>query len=171
MKDIDPDNNYIPKIEKKLQQVMGLNAASVGMPVVIRAVEQRMKSLKMTAIVRYYNLLIDSTAEMKELIENVIIPETWFFRDKTPFDALKKYIRDQWKPANPNKAVQILSIPCSTGEEPYTIAMSLMDIGMKSSEFRIDGIDISRENLIKANNGSYTRNSFRGDNISFKDRY
>lgn len=165
------DEAAIKGIEIYLKQAMGLNVASVGHAVILRAVQARMKALEMTTISAYINLMHTSEEEAKQLIEQVVIPETWFFRDKTPFEALQQYYKNEWLPDNKNRKFNMLSIPCSTGEEPYTMAMSLMDIGVELNLLRIDAIDISFNNIEKAKIGMYSKNSFRGENTEFQRRY
>ncbi|HHJ81020.1 MAG TPA: hypothetical protein ENJ65_05255 [Candidatus Tenderia electrophaga] len=67
--------------------------------------------------------------------------------------------------------LNVLSIPCSTGEEPYSIAMVLNGLGLSKEQFRIDAVDISTEVLKRARKGVYTENSFRGKDIAFRDKY
>ena len=64
-----------------------------------------------------------------------------------------------------------MSAPCSTGEEPYSIAMALIDAGLPPHRFKIDAIDISARALGEARRAIYGRNSFRGGELSFRDRF
>ena len=65
----------------------------------------------------------------------------------------------------------MLSLPCSSGEEPYSIAMALLDAGVPASRFQIDALDISERVVQFARRGLYGRNSFRGDALDYRDRY
>ncbi|GAX44314.1 TPR repeat-containing CheR-type MCP methyltransferase [Tolypothrix sp. NIES-4075] len=49
--------------------------------------------------------------------------------------------------------------------------MTLLDLGLLPNQFNIDAVDISTKSLAKAKKGIYSRHSFRGDNLEFKDRY
>lgn len=80
-------------------------------------------------------------------------------------------MREEWLPRNTGKQLRVLSVPCSTGEEPYSIAMCLADVGIEAAVSQIDAIDISTENLDKAKRAHYGKNSFRGDDLSFRDRF
>ncbi|MDM9384293.1 CheR family methyltransferase [Chlorogloeopsis sp. ULAP01] len=62
-------------------------------------------------------------------------------------------------------------MPCSTGEEPYSIAMSLLEVGLSSTKVHIDAVDISKHCLRIAQRGMYNKNSFRGSNLYFQERY
>jgi len=64
-----------------------------------------------------------------------------------------------------------LSLPCATGEEPYSMAMALLDAGLPPERFHVDAVDISLGSLQQAQRGVYGRNSFRGDDIGFRERH
>jgi len=69
--------------------------------------------------------LRQSPGEWDLLVETVVVTETWFFREKEAFTCMVRLVVDEWLPAHPNRTLRILSVPCSTGEEPYSIAMAL----------------------------------------------
>ena len=69
------------EIEALLQQAMGLHAETIGSSSVARAVQGRMTACGGIDMRAYYELLTASPLELQELIETVIVPETWFFRD------------------------------------------------------------------------------------------
>ena len=159
------------EIEALLQQVMGLHAETIGSSSVARAVQGRMTACGGVDIQVYYELLTASPQELQELIEGVIVPETWFFRDPEAFVELKRIACEEWQPNRTGDVVKILSLACATGEEPYSIAMTLVDAGFASDRFRIDAIDISERSLDHARRGVYGTNSFRGDDLTFRGRH
>jgi chemotaxis protein methyltransferase WspC len=73
--------------------------------------------------------------------------------------------------AAPGRPVRILSVPCAGGEEPYSLAMALMDAGVPQDAWRIVGVDLSPAVLERARAGRFTRNAFRGRDQSFRARY
>ncbi len=153
-------------IAERLKQAMGLHAPTVGMMTVSSAIDRRMRAREIDNDAHYLSQIISDPDEMKELIEAVLIPETWFFRESQPYEYVLEYF------SNNNKArVNILSIPCSTGEEPYSIAMMLMDNNISVDEFSIDAVDIGQNNIAKARKAQYRKNSFRADDLSFMDKY
>ncbi|HEY9199723.1 MAG TPA: protein-glutamate O-methyltransferase CheR [Gammaproteobacteria bacterium] len=158
-------------IEQLLKHTMGLNAASIGSSAINRAVQQRMRELGLTRPEEYLPRLRASGLELAELIDLVVVPETWFFRDRHPFIALARCAREFRSSPQRIGPLRILSVPCSTGEEPYTIVMSLLDSGLQPGDFRIDAVDISEPNLERARAGLYREHSFRGDDLGFRDRY
>jgi chemotaxis protein methyltransferase WspC len=158
-------------IEKLLKETMGLNSASIGSSAINRAVQQRMRERQIEHEEDYLLRLRASAVELQQLIDQVIIPETWFFRDRHPFVALARYAQAHWRRHDRTGPLRILSAPSSTGEEPYSIAMTLLDAGLKPGDFHIDAIDISEPNLHRARAGLYREHSFRGGEVDFRDRY
>ncbi|CAM2163719.1 chemotaxis protein methyltransferase WspC [Paraburkholderia sacchari] len=121
----------------------------------------------------YWARLTTDTAERQALIDALVVPETWFFREREAFVALARG-GVQRLAAEPGELVRVLSVPCSTGEEPYSAAMALMDAGLAHEQFGIDAIDISATSIEAATRGVYGRNAFRGDAPTlhgFRERY
>jgi chemotaxis protein methyltransferase WspC len=158
-------------IEDFLRQKIGLDALTVGSNTIARCTNKRMADCGIADINLYLLKLQESPRELEELIEAVVIPETWFFRDREPFVFLSNYVVSEWLPKNPGKILRVLSLPCSTGEEPYSIAISLLDAGLNPQNFIIDAADISKVAIAKALRGVYGKNSFRDRNLDFRDRY
>jgi chemotaxis protein methyltransferase WspC len=154
-----------------LQQAIGLHAPSIGLSAVESAVRSRMRILGIAKETDYLNALRGSTAELNTLIDSVVVTETCFFRDKEPFSALVRFVKQEWFPANHGRTLRILSLPCSSGEEPYSIAMALLDAGLGETRFQIDAVDISERALATAERGIYQRNSFRTRDLSFRNRH
>lgn len=158
-------------IEALLQKTMGLKVTSIGKTTLDRSIQVRMKALSIDDKSDYVKELKSSALELRELIEEVVIPETWFFRDKDPFLVLNKYLVTEWIPSHRNNILRILSVPCSTGEEPYSITMSLLNHGFPADKFTVHAVDISRRALQRAKKGIYTEHSFRGDDFSYRGRH
>ena len=112
-----------------------------------------------------------SEAELQELIEAVVVPETWFFRDREAFAMLGRMVQEDWLPAHPEGVLRLLSLPSSTGEEPYSIAMTLLDAGVPADRFRVHALDISARALASADRAVYGKNSFRSHELAFRTRH
>jgi chemotaxis protein methyltransferase WspC len=84
---------------------------------------------------------------------------------------LTRLVLQEWNPRRPEEPLRLLSLPCSTGEEPYSMAMALFDAGLPPERFRVVAIDISRRSLKRARLAIYGKNSFRGEDLGFRDRY
>ncbi len=154
-----------------LQERIGLDVASVGEPMVERALRQRCAALEAADLDDYWLRLQQSHSEQQALIEAVIVPETWFFRYPESFSALVELARKRQVELGGARALRILSLPCSTGEEPHSIAMALLDAGLLPHAFRVDAMDISPNSISRAERAVYGRNSFRGTDQAFRERH
>lgn len=158
-------------IESFLEKEIGVSAEAIGPEVIAKAVRLRIGECGVGGFKAYFGLLKTSEEEQRNLIEAVVVPETWFFRNKNSFAFLANYVTGEWLPKHKGDCLRVLSVPCSTGEEPYSIAMALLDAGIGRDRFHIDGVDISEAALDRAESGIYTKGSFRGDDLSFRKRY
>lgn len=154
-----------------LQERIGLDVESVGVAMVERALSQRCVAIQAADLDDYWVRLQQSPDEQQALIEAVIVPETWFFRYPESFSALVGLAHKRLAELAGERPLRLLSLPCSTGEEPYSLAMALLDAGLSPLDFHIDGIDISPTSVAKGVKGSYGRNSFRGSELSFRERH
>ncbi|QXH63052.1 CheR family methyltransferase [Pseudomonas azerbaijanorientalis] len=154
-----------------LKERIGLDVTSVGPAIIERAVRQRSVAAQAASADEYWLTLQGSRDEQQALIEAVIVPETWFFRYPESFATLAKLASKRLAEINNLRALRILSLPCSTGEEPYSIAMALLDAGLKPHQFKVDGMDVSPLSVDKARRALYGKNSFRGEDIAFRDRH
>ncbi len=158
----------VAAVETWLQAFAGLEAASIGADAVRRAARERIKTTGCATVEAYLAILEESAEERHALIDRVVVPETWFFRDRPAIDALARHVVEVWGRANPKTIFRVLSVPCSTGEEPYSLAMACALAGWPLDLLHIDAVDISRQNLERATRGVYGRNSFRGDDLKFR---
>ena len=157
--------------DRLLRQTIGLDVASIGAPALERAVQERQRACSVEDTHEYLKHVRGSEAELQALIETVIIPETWFFRDRGAFAGLVRFVLDEWLPLHPGGCLRLMSLPCSTGEEPYSMAMGLLDAGVLPGGFRIDAIDICERSLAHARRAVYGKRSFRGNEVSYRERH
>ncbi len=146
-----------------LRRATGL---SVSKAVAERAVGQRMEQTGFSDSTAYLQAL--TPAEMTQLIELVVVPESWLFRDPQAFYATVELVQERWARG---RATRILSIPCAGGEEPYSMAMALRDGAVPKQAFSIDAYDLSPGCIERAQAGVYGRNAFRAQDVAFRERY
>lgn len=158
----------IRDFETLLRESIGLSMETVGASVIRHALKRRMTACAISDLHAYWAFVTESLSERQELVDAVVVPETWFFRDREAFGAMVRHLRENRSGSRPLK---LLSLPCSTGEEPYSITMALLDAGFPDGSFQIDAIDVSSRNLVHAERAIYGKNSFRGADITFRDRY
>ncbi|WP_417693851.1 CheR family methyltransferase [Pseudomonas sp.] len=150
---------------------IGLDVTSVGTAIIERAVRQRIIAVPGRAADEYWQCLQHSAQEQQALIEAVIVPETWFFRYPESFATLARLAIKRLAEIKHLRALRILSLPCSTGEEPYSIAMALLDAGLGPHQFKVDALDVSPLSIERARQALYGRNSFRGADLGFRERH
>ncbi len=169
------NKQVLGRIETLLKQSMGLHSASIGSSSIARAIGRRMSACAQantdSGVDAYLARILASKEELDALIEEVVIPETWFFRDRKAFDALRCFVSREWAPQHLQGRLRVLSLPCSTGEEAYSISMTLMDAGLPVERFHIDALDISRQALARARYAIYGGNAFRGNEPAFRERF
>jgi len=158
-------------IASLLQEAIGLDEAAIGSGAIQHAIQRRIQQSTATDEADFLALLRASQAEMTALIEEIVVPETWFFRQEEAFRLMQRHLSGEWRRVHPGQIPRLLSIPCSSGEEAYSMAMALLDADFTTQGFHIDAIDISHQSLAKAQRGVYGKGSFRGDHLDFRQRY
>jgi chemotaxis protein methyltransferase WspC len=155
--------------EELLRKWIGLDPNSIGEAAIRRAVRLRMLSLGLDDFGAFIRLVEADRTERDRLVEEVVVAESWFFRDPQVYDNLRRFAdRRRTTTGSP---IRILSVPCAAGEEPYSIAMTLLDAGLTADRFRIDAVDISRVALARAHAARYSPNAFRNANGAYRDRW
>jgi chemotaxis protein methyltransferase WspC len=156
--------------EELLRRWIGLDPATLGSATIQRSVRTRMAALGIADAEAYAELALQDEAERDKLVEEVVVAESWFFRDRQVFDFIRRFAC--MLASIPGRVpVRILSAPCAAGEEPYSVAMHLLDAGLAPTQFSIDAIDVSRASLERAERARYTANAFRNADLSFRDRW
>jgi chemotaxis protein methyltransferase WspC len=159
-------------IEQLLEKKIGLSVETVGADTVLSVVRRRMEDCGIQDYWAYLTRLNTSEVEWDELIEAIVVPETWFLRNEESFTFLGRYIKAEWMLRHQNRALRALSMPCSTGEEPYSIAVTCLEAGLPNSRVAIDAVDISNKALRKAQRGMYGQESFRNqETLTLREQY
>jgi chemotaxis protein methyltransferase CheR len=106
------------------------------------------------------------------LINLVTTNETYFERESHHFDTLIEELLPQLNNLGSTKPLRILSAPCSSGEESYSIALRIIDASLRLSRpIEITGIDISDEMIEKARQGIYSSRSVHALDKSVLEHY
>ena len=129
------------------------------------AIKRRQYHCKVAENNTYEALLVGSGQEQAALLDELLIRESCFFRDQTPFTLLAETM------AGRDSGVDILCVPCAGGEEPYSVVIALLEAGFCPESIRVEAIDISTQGLIDAREGCYTENRLRLLSPEHKRRY
>lgn len=121
---------------------------------------RRLRALELPTFSAYYRLLMEEGSdELERMIDRVTTNETSFFREPRQFALLQQQVLPRWREAGSagqrRRQLRVWSAGCSTGEEPYSIAMLLLDCFPPGSGWQLEilGSDISCEALDRARVG------------------
>jgi chemotaxis protein methyltransferase CheR len=139
---------------------------------------RRLSALSLNNFREYYHFLKydrNKDQEMMDIMDVLTTNETYFFRESFQLAAFTDEIIPELirvKTSRGNRTLRIWSAGCSTGEEPYTIAMLLRDMpGLRGWKIEIIGTDISQRVLQHARRGVYTKSSFRATEEGYIKRF
>lgn len=146
-------------IAAHLLSTLGMNASALEAAHLRRAIRRRMEVAGLRSAEAYAEHYRTSPREQESLAEEIYIHETCFFRDRAVFTESVAWVK-AWLAENAGP-ISILSAPCSTGEEPYSIAALLLAEGIPSERFRIHAVDVSAHALLRAQDAIYNGLSLR----------
>ncbi|HTT20577.1 MAG TPA: protein-glutamate O-methyltransferase CheR [Candidatus Binatia bacterium] len=125
----------------------------------------------------HLTLRANRETELRSLLNEITIGETYMFRSPAQLDALRNVILPQFvasKAAMGFKRLRLWSAGCSTGEEPYTLAMFLLEESTKLLSgwtFDILATDLNDHSLAAAKAGIYGEYSLRGTSDALRKKY
>jgi len=163
-----PDGDF-KRFQDFIMRKVGLYFDIKRKPDLARALRHRMKALGIDVYLDYYQYLTHSEYEEKELRNLVLyltIGETTFFRSPDQFKALREYILPRLVPSRrklPKPALKIWSAGCSTGEESYSIAITLREMipDVDNWDISITATDINQKFINFAQEGLYPARKVR----------
>jgi chemotaxis protein methyltransferase CheR len=124
----------------------------------------------------YFTLIRFETTgvEMQHLVNAMTVNETYFYREDYQFDALVQHVLpDIAKTRAPGKPIRIWSLPCSTGEEPYSIAMQILENWSQADAYDIEILasDIDSRVIVDAKAGVYSERAVHRLSEKLKAKY
>jgi len=128
-------------------------------------IDSRAKELGMDSFRKYFfKLRFDDKSgdEFQALMNAITVNETYFFREKDQFEVLVNKILPELHIAMPkDRPLRILSSPCSTGEEPYSMILHIVEEGniIEKRDMEVVGIDIDSTVIEKAKAAKFTTRS------------
>lgn len=147
--------NHLLDVAKSLLANAGLDPALVSEPQLSSALRRRIERALKGDGKAYGALLTADLGEQQAFLEELLVRESWFFRDTRPFSLVRAHGEKSAAP------LRVLSAPCANGEEPYSIAITLLEAGLSADAFTIDAIDLSLTGLALAKAGRYSARSLR----------
>ena len=133
---------------------------------------EQLRSHSLSDVKTYYNIITKDKEELKAFLDSITTNLTRFFRNQAQFDALEKYVIPELKKIKASSnTIKIWSAGCSTGEEPYTIAILLKEILSPPWNFEIIASDISLKCLMSAKEGFYANTRVEGVSENYLNKY
>lgn len=154
-------------LEVMIPQRLGLDPEALGAAALRQAIARRAAALGVAAN-DYPAIMSADPAEQQAFAAELVVPETWFFRGgRRLFDTLAGFASAHAT----GTPVRILSVPCSTGEEPYSLAIALHDRGVSHLAYEIEGVDLSAAHVDRARAGRFSTFAFRDIGLDFRAHY
>jgi chemotaxis protein methyltransferase CheR len=153
-------NEEHEKFHDFLIRYSGLHFERRNIRVLERGLESRMTALRIGSFNDYYEYLcqnMERRQELQKLLQLLTVGETFFFRYHAHFEALRSVVLPQLVSTAQQKQLRIWSAGCSTGEEPYSLAITIMESipHWKQLDIKIIATDINNRSLSRAREGVY----------------
>lgn len=147
------------KFRKIIYDECGITFSATNRSILDSRIKDLLRKKNIATPSEYYNLIISQPEEMKLMLDSVTTNLTRFFRNQPHFEAFVNYViphvLEHKKAAGSDRVIRIWSAGCSTGEEPYTIAMIMKEICPPGWDFKITASDISLKSLMVGQKGFY----------------
>lgn len=164
------------KVSKRIEALLGIYFPPDRYPDMISRLQPVAQELEFDDVAEFAIWLLTasiSSAEMAVLSKHLTIGETYFFRGTKNFDALRHRIFPAiFNHSHPSRhEVRVWSAACSTGEEPYSVAILLNELLPPGWNARIFASDVNPAAIAQAQKGVYRPWSFRGLSPIYRNRY
>jgi len=178
--DADLADPFLGKLRDLIYKISGIYHQEVKFYLLASRVRRRMAAVGSGTLADYYDRLTtrpNRDAEMRSLLNEITIGETYFFRSKPTIDAVSKIILPKLMGLNIKKSLKKLKIwsaGCSTGEEPYTLSIVLLENltqKFKDWSFEITATDLNENSVTKCKEGLYGEYAVRNITPQMHDRY
>lgn len=138
-------------VRKRLKKIAGINLSDSKDSMVYSRLSRRIRQLKMSSFSEYLHYVDKTESEHQEFVNCLTTNLTSFFRERHHFGELQHYLQ-----THPSKKINIWCAASSTGEEPYSIAMTVVDtFNSFTPPVNIIASDIDSNVLMKASQGIY----------------
>lgn len=162
------------EFRKVIYDESGITFSDTNRSILDSRLKERLREKQLTDVQAYYKLITSDKEEFKLFLDSVTTNLTRFFRNQAHFDAFINYVIPhviENKRKTGETKIHIWSAGCSTGEEPYTIAMILKDILPTPYTFDIIASDISLKSLMVGQQGFYPESRIQGIPQKYLDLY
>jgi two-component system CheB/CheR fusion protein len=155
---LEKDDTSLRKILSLVRVRTGHDFSGYKVSSISRRIERRMTVNQIDTSSEYLRFLQENPSEIEDLIKDLLINVTSFFRDKEAFDALKKEIYEIFKQKPDGSTIRVWIPGCSTGEEAYSLAMLIVECAEMSKRYyniQVFGTDLDTDTITFARAGIY----------------
>lgn len=157
---------------KLIYDESGIHFSATNRSILESRLRERLRDKKLQTPQEYYAILIRDKEELKVLLDSVTTNLTRFFRNQAHFDAIEHFVVPELlKMRQAERKIRVWSAGCSTGEEPYTIAMLLKEILPAGWNAEVTASDISLKSLMVGKEGFYPESRIQGIPDSYLPKY
>ncbi|MDR0376755.1 MAG: protein-glutamate O-methyltransferase CheR [Spirochaetaceae bacterium] len=164
------DHEFLADADFELYRTLIYNESGIHFTATNRSIlesrlKERLREKKLDSVKTYFSTISKNKEELKSFLDSITTNLTRFFRNQAHFDALEHFVVPELlkiKRESAHTSFKIWSAGCSTGEEPYTIAMLMTDILPPHWKFEIVASDISLKCLMTAKEGFYADSRIAG---------
>jgi chemotaxis protein methyltransferase CheR len=169
MSEVNISDKEFVQFQKLIYDIAGINMTAAKKPLVAGRLAKRIKHYGLASYADYFRLLSDegNGGEVQMAVDLLTTNETYFFREPKHFDLLRNRILPSLKG---RQTVRVWSGASSSGEEPYSLAMTLDDC-LGEQPWELLASDISTRMLEKARAGHYVMNRMENIPRAFLSRY
>jgi chemotaxis protein methyltransferase WspC len=146
-------------IAARLAETAGIDPSMLDARRIEWTVERRSRRLHLVNGAEYLAMLSASADELAELVDELVIQETRFFRDTAVFEQIAAWAQDAAYTSE--EPLRVLSAPCSTGQEAYSLATTFAHAGLPPHSFVIDAFDLSPTAIAHARAGVYPEGALK----------
>lgn len=170
----DIGQTELERLRDVIGKRLGLQFSNDGLETLAGAARKRLEANHLSSAGEYVERLEQGASlsqELPALAELLTVSETFFFRGQEHFRALAAELGE--RPLEPTSQVRLLSAGCASGEEPYSLAISLHEAfpALERGQFVIDACDVNAAMLVKAERAIYSSWSLRATSDVLKNRY
>lgn len=158
----DADFNQYRKL---IYDESGITFSATNRAILESRLKERLREKQINRVADYYTLLLGDKEELKRMLDSVTTNLTRFFRNQPHFDALENYVIPEIlkiKKERGDTRIRVWSAGCSTGEEPFTLAMILKDKLPPTITAEIVASDLSLKSLMVGKAGFYPESRIAG---------
>ena len=152
----------------------GINFSNSNRTVLESRLRERLRTSQLDTVRQYYDLILKNDEEMREFLDSVTTNLTRFFRNTAHFQTFENFVLPnltEHKKNLHNSRVRIWSAGCSTGEEPYSVAIAVREKLDSRFQIEIIGSDLSLKSLMTAKKGFYPESRVDGIPPAYLSRY